>query len=348
LKARSWLFEQKSAIETEIARLKRLAAIEAAERLAKTNALSQKKNDLARDELANGYRDRFFAELEALGGKRIPVAPVAIPERKGKVSFQLSLNGTKLNVPTPEVLSEGENRIVALSAFIADMLGSAHLAPFVFDDPISSLDQEFEERVVDRLVALSKTRQVIVFTHRLSLMALLEEAVKKVNQFAVAHGGAIDEPVIISLRRFGNVVGITEDVIARNMKPNSGFNVLNMQSIPRIKKYLEGNQIPEYEYAIKAACSDFRILIERCIEQTLLCDVVGRFRRAVNSQKIRLLPKMKPDDCAFLDDLMTRYSRYEHSQSLELSGELPKLEELIQDITNAQAWQQEYEKRIVA
>jgi hypothetical protein len=246
------------------------------------------------------------------------------------------------------VLSEGENRIVALSAFIADMLGSVHLTPFIFDDPISSLDQEFEERVVDRLVALSKTRQVIVFTHRLSLIALLEDAVKKINEYALAYGGAIDQPTIISLRRFGNVVGITEDVIARNMKPSSGFNVLKHQSVPRIQKYLDGNQVPEYEYAMKAACSDFRILVERCIEQSLLCDVIGRFRRAVNSQKIRLLSKIKPDDCAFLDGLMTRYSRCEHSQSLELPGELPKLEELIQDIDRAQAWIQEYEKRAVA
>lgn len=51
-------------------------------------------------------------------------------------------------VRVAEVLSEGERRIVALAAFIADVTGRDTKAPFVFDDPISSLDQIFEEKVI--------------------------------------------------------------------------------------------------------------------------------------------------------------------------------------------------------
>jgi ABC-type bacteriocin/lantibiotic exporter with double-glycine peptidase domain len=75
-----------------------------------------------------------------------------------------------------------------LAAFLADITGSGQPTPFVFDDPISSLDQEFEERVADRLVELLRTRQVIVFTHRLSLLALLEDALDKANKNATATG----------------------------------------------------------------------------------------------------------------------------------------------------------------
>ncbi|MFC0571556.1 AAA family ATPase [Paraburkholderia solisilvae] len=92
-------------------------------------------------------------------------------EGKGRISFALKLRDTKQNAAAHAVLSEGESRIVALAAFLADITGSGQSTPFVFDDPISSLDQEFEERVADRLVELSRTRQVIVFTHRLSLLA---------------------------------------------------------------------------------------------------------------------------------------------------------------------------------
>lgn len=86
----------------------------------------------------------------------------------------------KGNRPPEQILSEGETRIVALAAFLADITGSNQVAPFIFDDPISSLDQDFEERVVARLVELAQTRQVIIFTHRLSLVALLDAAIKKV------------------------------------------------------------------------------------------------------------------------------------------------------------------------
>lgn len=346
--ARKWVSEQRVAIEAEIMRLIALRDIQEADRLANTKALSQKKNELAEDELANGYRERFLAELRALGGGRIPVQPVAIPQGKGKISFQLALCGAKRNVTAPHILSEGESRIVGLAAFIADMLGSGQPTPFVFDDPISSLDQEFEERVVDRLVALSRTRQVIVFTHRLSLLALLEDAVKKANDFAVVHGGAIPEPTVISLRRFGDMVGVTEDLSARNKKPVAGFKALRDHRLPKICRYLEQGQIAEYDFAMKAACSDFRILVERSIEYSLLCDVVGRFRRAVKTQVIRDLAKIKVDDCSFLDDLMTRYSCFEHSQSMEFAGELPTLEQLGKDIAAALAWNEEYLKRVVA
>ena len=85
------------------------------------------------------------------------------------------------DVLTSEILSEGESRIISLAAFIADLEGSESYSPFIFDDPISSLDQEFEEKVVQRLVELSKSRQVIVFTHRLSMLVSLIDAAKKSN-----------------------------------------------------------------------------------------------------------------------------------------------------------------------
>lgn len=345
LKARAWLSEQKALVEGEIIRLKSMRDLDAAEKLARTNALTQKKNDLARDELANGYRDRFAAELELLGGKRIPVVPEPVPEGKGKVNFQLTLKGAKRKVHASSILSEGEGRIVALAAFIADMLGSGHSTPFVFDDPVSSLDQEFEERVVGRLVALSKTRQVIVFTHRLSLLALLEDAVKKHNEFAAVHGQEIAEPTVISVRRLGSVVGVTEDLSARNKKPAPGFKALRDHRLPMIKKFHEGGLTAEYDFAMKAACSDFRILVERSIEYTLLCDVVGRFRRSVKTLLLRDLAKIRAEDCAFLDELMTRYSRFEHSQSDEIATELPDPDELEKDLENAIAWCEEFSKR---
>ena len=67
-----------------------------------------------------------------------------------------------------EVLSEGESKIVSIAAFLADVTGKSKKAPFIFDDPISSLDQNFEEAVVQRLIELSHDKQVLIFTHRLS------------------------------------------------------------------------------------------------------------------------------------------------------------------------------------
>ena len=71
------------------------------------------------------------------------------------------------------VLSDGERRIVSLAAFLADVAEKPYAAPFLFDDPISSLDHDFEWYVANRLAELAKSRQVLVFTHRLSLIPLI-------------------------------------------------------------------------------------------------------------------------------------------------------------------------------
>jgi wobble nucleotide-excising tRNase len=44
----------------------------------------------------------------------------------------------------------------------------------VFDDPVSSLDYKWREGVARRLVQVSKTRQVTVFTHDVVFLLLLE------------------------------------------------------------------------------------------------------------------------------------------------------------------------------
>jgi energy-coupling factor transporter ATP-binding protein EcfA2 len=97
---------------------------------------------------------------------------------KGRVLHKLQLRGaTQSNLV--DVLSEGENRIVSIAAFLADVTGKSNQAPFIFDDPISSLDQNYEETVVKRLIDLSYDKQVIIFTHRLSLLGTIKHFAEK-------------------------------------------------------------------------------------------------------------------------------------------------------------------------
>ena len=89
-----------------------------------------------------------------------------------------------------------------------------------------------------------------------------------------------------------------------------------------------------------------RILVERMVEDTLLNKVVCRFRRAVHAQKkIASLAKIKPEDCQLIDEFMTKYSRYEHSQPSEAPVPLPEPDEIAADLTRLQAWLSEFSGR---
>jgi wobble nucleotide-excising tRNase len=46
----------------------------------------------------------------------------------------------------------------------------------VFDDPISSLDHKWRDKVAKRLVEEARVRQIIVFTHDLIFLNDIEEA----------------------------------------------------------------------------------------------------------------------------------------------------------------------------
>ena len=66
-----------------------------------------------------------------------------------------------------KVLSEGEQKVIALADFLAEVSLRPSSAPIIFDDPITSLDSRRTDEVANRLVKLSRHHQVIVFTHHL-------------------------------------------------------------------------------------------------------------------------------------------------------------------------------------
>ncbi|MDP2144071.1 MAG: AAA family ATPase [Gallionella sp.] len=347
LRAKEWLSQQQVAIRAEIARLVEVAKLESAVAMAATRTLTAKKNDLALVELSSGYKTRFEEELKKLGGIRIPVEPVPQKEGKGKITFELQLKDSKRKTPTNVILSEGENRIVALAAFLADMTAVELPTPFVFDDPISSLDQDFEERVVDRLVELASSRQVIVFTHRLSLVTLLEEAVAHLKNNAEA--AKISPKVSINInaiRSMGALKGLSTNAGMQG-KAKKGLAIIQNNEIGPLRRlFNEGNA--DFDGKAKQLCSEFRILIEHTVEQVLLGEVVKRFRRSVQTMgRISALAKITPKDCEFIDGLMTKYSCFEHSQPIDITVNLPTPDELEADVKSVTDWIAEFEKRPV-
>lgn len=349
LQARRWLSENKPVIEGEVIRLSAVAGLDKAEKLTNTMALTKKNGELAEQELDAGYQDRFARELKLLGGKRLRVKPESKKAGKGRVTFGLMIEGAKRSAPVNTVLSEGEMRIVALAAFLADITSADHQTPFVFDDPISSLDQDFEERVVARLVDLCKSRQVLIFTHRLSLVTLVADAVKKLEAQAKAQKTLSEASLRVEhLRHLGGFAGITAPMNARDAKPQSVLNKMRSESIPQLRKLSDQGDVGAYDERINGMCSDFRIVVERTVETILLSEVILRFRRSLETKgRIANLAKIQSSDCALIDELMTRYSAFEHSQPDELPAECPDIDDLDSDVTRLATWITEFGTRAV-
>src|SRR5208282_968117 len=92
---------------------------------------------------------------------------------RGQTVRSLSIKGGH----SPEkILSEGEQRAVALADFLTEIALNPANAGIVLDDPVTSQDHQRKERVARRLVGEAKIRQVIVFTHDLVFLTLIAGA----------------------------------------------------------------------------------------------------------------------------------------------------------------------------
>jgi len=271
--------------------------------------------------ITDAFVKRFNQELNALDACSIKVELVKTRVLRGRVLHKLQLRGASHN-NLVDVLSEGENRIVSIAAFLADVTGNGNRAPFIFDDPISSLDQNYEEAVVQRLIDLARERQVIVFTHRLSLLGTLRHFAEKKSI----------KPDVVSIRSVSWGAGEPASIPVSQAEIKSTLNIRMNQRYQEAKKENDSGNFERFEILMKSICSDFRILLERSIENDLLCGVVQRFQRPVHTLKIKDLAKSKESDCSFFDSLMTKYSNFEHSQSVETPIELPSPEEIFRDM----------------
>ncbi|BAU49576.1 restriction endonuclease [Sulfurifustis variabilis] len=333
--AKQWISQQKASIDAEIACLVRVAQLEEARRLTNTQALTKMKSELAEEFVTAAFIGRFEEECRKLGASYIGAEIVKSGAGKGRVFHQIRLRNNKAGVPTAEILSEGEFRIISLTAFLADVEGRRSKTPIVFDDPISSLDQDYEEATVARLVQLCKDHQVIVFTHRLSLLALLQEAARKENI----------EPYITAVEREPWSTGEPAPAPFEAQKPKAAINTL-LDEVEKARRVWKTEGRAAYEMPAQAICSKLRKTLERIVEDDLLAGVIQRFRREVQTKnKLEKLTKISQNDTRLLDEMMSKYSSYEHSQPRDVPVQLPGPDELRADLERLQAWRDSFEMR---
>ncbi|WP_151808645.1 AAA family ATPase [Acinetobacter soli] len=332
LEARKWISEQAESIKNEIIRLRNIETYN--KWIASTNSkpISTKANQLAEIIITEAYVDRFNTELKLLGANKIKVELVKTKAIKGTVLHKLQLKDTNTNVSVESILSEGERRIISLAAFLADVTHNPIISPFIFDDPICSLDQIWEEKTIQRLIQLSKKRQVIIFTHRLSLLGMIMDKEDSTN--------------CIHIRQEPWGVGETSEIPLFGKKPEKALIDLKNRRLVHARKAYDNDGYEVYYPLAKAICSDLRILAERIVELVFLADVIQRHRRQLNTLgKINKLAYIKKEDCDFIGEIMTKYSSFEHSQSDESPVEIPPPNELELDISNIIEWHTEFSKR---
>lgn len=130
---------------------------------------------------------------------------------------------------------------------------------------------------------------------------------------------------------------------------NNNTKKANNILLTRLKSAHEASEAggaAAYRALAQGICSDFRKLVERSVEEDLLNKVVLRHRRSVTTEgRLAQLHGILPDECKLIDDLMTRYSCFEHSQSGEAPVIIPEADALKADIESLVKWRKELNER---
>ena len=314
----------------------------------KTNALTSMKKDLSRLLITDAYIQRFQSEMCLLDErKQIRVELVEASPKHGKAYHQVALRGAKSlgKHKNGEILSEGEFRVVSLAAFLADISSWGKVMPFIFDDPITSLDQKYEACVARRLINLSVERQVIVFTHRLAFAQLLNNEATQFNIVA-DQAGDVTRALVKNIELRKSPLGAPDAPgFLKDVSLGKATTQLLSVDIPAIKRAQKEERYSEADHLTKTLCSDFRKVIEQGIGHDLLSGIISRFNREISSLKLPRLYAMTQKDISLFHDMMTKYSYQEHSQPVEAPIELPDISEIESDVLKMQAWVKEYSKR---
>jgi predicted ATPase len=129
----------------------------------------------ASDQMINQSFDALF--LEECDALRAPVLRLEFVGREGKAQRRKIMSGK--HKPS-KVLSEGEQKVLALADFLAEARLAGITAPVIFDDPVSSLDHRRINEVAQRVARLAESNQVIIFTHDIlfatTLLGLFEKS----------------------------------------------------------------------------------------------------------------------------------------------------------------------------
>ncbi|MGY3390190.1 hypothetical protein ACVWW6_002781 [Bradyrhizobium sp. USDA 3311] len=312
---RKWLGVVKADVLAQIERLKAIEAIEKANKDTATNKITTQSARIAQALVTNRLRGQFAIEVNKLG-----VAGLAIELQQAKTSagvpfFQVRLIN-RPSEPVGKVLSEGEHRCVALAAFMAELSTIDAQSAIVFDDPVSSLDHLHRDKVAARLAEAGQTRQVIVFTHDMAFLLLLDEACRATKEREAT-------PVAYRLISRGvDNAGYCHQEPPASVMPLDKVIEGMKAHLANVKIHHERGDQAKWLREVTSFQDQLRTTWERAVEE-VVGPVIRRLSRKVDTTGLIKLTVLTDADCTVMREAFGRCSALLHSQPGEINPRLP-------------------------
>jgi hypothetical protein len=252
--------------------------------------------------------------------------------RKGQLRHKPDLLGARHRAATARgVLSEGEQTALGLAGFFTEAHFDQSKSALFFDDPVTSLDHVRRDRVAERLAELAKDRQVVVFTHDVTLVVDLTKA---------ARSGGV-ELHSRSIQRRGTQPGVCLDHFPWKAKDFGQRCDYLRAELARIRKDRDSLMQEEYEERVAKWAGHLSETWEGSLSSEILNQVFDRGTSEVRVQKFRLLAGITKQDDQDVQDGYGHTSKWarRHDKAPGTNYVAPEPDEMQRELDRIVTWQ---------
>ncbi len=310
-------------IKSNLLRLRSLMKFKSLKSQCKTKSVTDLNSDICKDGVIRPLIDSFDSELRKFGFDRFNVRP----KTRGRSGAQLlKLEIVDCGEPlVGKIASEGEQRCIAIACFLAEVSADKRKSAVIFDDPVNSLSHRWSASVAKRLVEESLSRQVVVLTHDIVFYKLLSEEVEK------SGGATMNEICLERSRKKAGLVRSTPpwDALTTSKR------IKQLRVMFRDLKSIDENGTEaEFRKAAYEFYSYLREAWERLVEEKLLNQVVTRFGRAIQTNRLKRIIDITEADLEKIEVNMGKCSTYfrGHDSAPAVGDAYPTIDEIALDL----------------
>lgn len=326
---REKIISVKDQIKEEIKKAIKNELFSKIKRSTSTTPITLLNNEITSSGSIGKLQEFFNIELKKLGFNHFNVNTLT-KGTKGNQKFSLEISGKNVNIL--DIASEGEQKCISLAGFFAELTADNRNSAIIFDDPVNSLDHIWRLKFSKRIAEEANKRQVIVLTHDLPFLKMLQEEATNIK--------------IKAITRHNKITGIPLDSPPWDaLKTVDRIGQLKVKVVEARKA--AKNSIEEYQHHACIIYGKKRETWERLVEEWLIKSVVERFSREIKTQNTRYLTDITEQDVQKIYAAMSKCSTYMngHDMAEAMSGVFPDIDELESDLIELEDYFKELKKR---
>lgn len=284
-----------------------------------TTALTKKSKEAFNDLVEDNYIKTFKSYCEEL---KVRDVSVKLKPQKGKTYRSKYVSDEKYKIT--DIMSEGEQKAIAMAEFATDLKIRKNHNTVIFDDPVTSLDYKRTENFARLIYNLSKERQVLVFTHNILFYYFLynqcEGDNSQENKFFKVDGYDTNNKGLVSESFSGRIENINDI-----KKKLNGY-----------KQRVESKTClgDELEYNLSLAYTEIRTWCELIVEEGFFKSIIRRYEPNIRFTKLIDIDGSFIEELENVTDLFNRSCRWMigHSQPIETLHSKPNREDFFADL----------------